>query len=41
MIFKQYQYFLNYVSHDKVEMEIEKGFEILAAHLNLPINPIF
>ena len=41
VIFKQHQYFLNYVSHDKVEMEIEKGFEILVAHLNLPINPIF
>ena len=41
MIFKQHQYFMNYVSRDKVEMEIEKGFEILIVCFNLPINPIF
>ena len=32
---------MNYVSRDNVEMEIEKGFEILIVYLNLPINPNF
>ena len=41
VIFKQYQYFMNFVSHDKVEMEIEKVYEILVAYWRLPINPMF